>query len=245
MEYILRWFRGQYGVLGDYSYQSMHLITVAVVIVFLIILVIIARSKISDIKKKKLLKAIALFHLVFEVLWRIIFYFINNEPLINLWPMYPCNLGGVLIPIICLFDLTYGKKMFYLFAFMGGIITFAIPDGIFNNSVFVFHILKSILQHTGILAIPLFEYAAGYFRCSIKTVFPTLLGLLVYVFNSGYLSYWIGLEGDFMFLEMKLPCVIEGIPQIVTTTVTAGICLVILSILFNPKEFIKAIKKEN
>lgn len=156
--------------------------------------------------------------------------------------MYPCNLGGVLIPIICLLDLTYGKKMFYLFAFMGGIITFAMPEGIFNNNVFVFPILKSILQHTGILAIPLFEYVADYYRCSIKTTFPTILGLLINVINSGFISYWIGLEGDFMFLEMKLPCVINGVPQIITTTVTAGICLVILSILFNPKEFIKVMK---
>ncbi|MDO4941038.1 MAG: YwaF family protein [Erysipelotrichaceae bacterium] len=245
MDFLLRWLRGEMGVLGDYTYQSMHIITLIVVVIYLIVLAFIAKSNWEDKKKRALLKGIAIFHLVFEILWRLIFYFVCDYPLNELWPMYPCNLGGVIVPIICLLDFTYGKEMFYLFAFTGGIITFAIPDGIFNNSAFVFHILKSILQHTGILAIPLFEYCAGYFKSSIKTIFPTLLGLLIYVFNSGYFAYQLGLEGDFMFLEMKLPCEISGVPQIITTTIAAGICLVILSIIVNPKEFINLVKQRN
>ena len=142
--------------------------------------------------------------------------------------MYPCNLGGILLPIIALAKLRRLKRMFYLFGFLGGVMTFAIPDGIFSTDVLVFPILKSILQHTGLLLIPALECTSGTYRPSLKDMGWIIFGSLIHVVNCEIIVRLMGLTGDYMFLRSSLPFVIPGVPQFITLT---GVALILFSAL--------------
>ena len=114
MDTIRRWFVGDMGTPGAYEYTAMHFIVIAVVVVGVAICAILgANKRISDKSKRKILIGIALFQLAFEVFWRLIYIFVMKCKWVDLYPMYPCNLNGILVPIACLLDNKILKKMFF------------------------------------------------------------------------------------------------------------------------------------
>ena len=121
--------------------------------------------------------------------------------------------------------------MFYLFGFIGGVLTFALPNGIYSSDVMVFPIVKSILQHTGLLLIPLLELGGGTFRPSIRHMGWVVAGLLVHLANCEGIDRLLGFEGDYMFFRSGMPFVIPGVPQYITLSVFALLVLCALSLL--------------
>lgn len=243
------WLVGNLGPESDFQYQAIHIITTIVVVLVTILFAFLgANKKISDKSKKSILISISVFQLVFEVLWRLIFLFVKKTDAINLWPMYPCNVGGILIPLFAILNLNKGKQMFYLFGFVGGILTFAMPEGIFVYDVMVFPILKSVLQHTGLLIIPVFEYASKTFKPSTRYYLWVILGCLIHLFNCEVIDRWFGFEGDYMFFRSGLPFVIPGIPQYITFSIFGATVLYLLSFLCDIKDsllFNKSILKKH
>lgn len=239
---IKNWFNGNMGTPGAYEYQTMHLVVIVVVLVGVSICAILgANKKISDVTKRKILIGIAGFQLAFEVFWRIIYITVNKSPWIDLYPMYPCNLNGILVPIAALLDNKIMKKMFYLFGFIGGILTFAMPDGIFCNTVFVFPILKSVLQHTGLLFIPVFEYASKKYVPNIKDFGWTFLGTLLHFINCEVIDiHVLGLTGDYMFYRSGLPFIIPGVSQYITLT-AFGIIVIVLILMISDVKVTKEV----
>ncbi len=238
------WLIGNMGVQGEYQYQAIHLYSTLAVAAAVAAVAFLASRK--GVNKRRLLVAVCVFQLVFEVLWRIIYLFVARVPVAELWPMYPCNLGGILIPIIALSKWKTGKKMFYLFGFVGGLITFALPEGIFTTEILTFPILKSILQHTGLLMIPAIEYVSGTFRASLRHLGWCVLGCCIHVINCEGIDRLLGLTGDYIFFRSGMPFVIPGVPQFITLSVFAVLVLALLSFLSDRKgsiEFIK-IKKQ-
>lgn len=137
--------------------------------------------------------------------------------------------------------------MFYLFGFVGGVLTFAIPDGIFCRDVMSFPILKSVLQHTGLLLIPMLEYGMGKFRPTLRHMPWVIAGMLIHLLNCEGIDRLLGLTGDYMFLRSGLPFVIPGVPQPITISVFALLVLVVLCFLSDPKgswNTVKSIKKQ-
>ncbi len=229
LQAIENWITGNMGVAGEYQYQAIHLLSTGVVALLVVGCAIYGRAR--GTKKRKLLVAISLFHLAFEVLWRVLYLTVRKAAPVSLWPMYPCNLGGILLPIMALSNWKTGKKMFYLFGFVGGILTFAMPEGIFCSNVLSFPILKSILQHTGLLLIPVLEYADGTFRPTIRDLGWCLLGCCIHVVNCEGIDRLLGFTGDYMFFRSGLPFVIPGIPQFITMSVFGILVLALLSFL--------------
>jgi uncharacterized membrane protein YwaF len=158
--------------------------------------------------------------------------------------MYPCNLGCILIPLFALLDCKRGKQMFYLFGFVGGVLTFAMPDGIFCNDTYVFPILKSVLQHTGLLLIPIVEYVSGSFRPTLKDLGWVILGCLVHLANCEGIDRLLGFTGDYMFFRSGMPFVIPGVPQFITLSVFAVILLALLSFLCDIKGSLAFLKSQ-
>lgn len=233
---FIKWLIGDMGTAGDYSYQAMHLWTVVIVAAVTAVLLIWQRFLCRQPDKKRLLVvAVSIFQIVFEIGWRIIYIIFKDAGFVALWPAYPCNLGGVLIPVIALTNWKTGKKMFYLFAFVGAMLTFAMPNGIFSTSVFVFPILKSVLQHTGILLIPLLEYVSGSYRSTLKDLGWVITGCLVHLVNCEGIVRLMGLTEDYMFFRSGMPFVIPGVPQFITLSVFAILVLTILSFVADVK----------
>ncbi len=227
VQFLYDWLQGSLGTAGEYQYQAIHLVTTLVVAVFVAVAALLGRA--PGGRKRKLLVAVSLFQLGFELLWRLLYLFVRHAEPASLWPMYPCNLGGLLIPVIALCGWEKGKKMFYLFGFVGGVLTFAMPEGIFNSNVLTFPILKSILQHTGLLLIPVLEYADGSYRSSLKDYGWCILGCLIHLVNCEGIDRLLGFTGDYMFLRSGLPVTIPGMPSFLTTSVFALGVLALLS----------------
>ncbi len=247
MDIIRRWFVGDMGTPGAYEYTTMHFIVIAVVLVGVAICAILgANKRISSRSKRKILIGIASFQLAFEVFWRLIYIFVMKCEWVELYPMYPCNLNGILVPIACLLDNKIMKKMFYLFGFIGGVLTFVMPDGIFTTSVFVFPILKSVLQHTGLLFIPVFEYASKKYIPNIKDFFWTFLGTAIHFVNAEIIDIKVlGLTGDYMFYRSGLPFVIPGVSQYITLTVFGIIVVVAILLVSDVKVTKEVFSKKN
>ena len=239
------WLRGSTGTAGEYMYTAMHWWTIAAVAAAIILAIVFVRSHRQDQKAvRRLLVAICLFQLGFEICWRLIYVLVNGDTLRNWWPMYPCNLGGILLPIIALVNHKRGKQMFYLFGFVGGVLTFAMPDGIFCNDTYVFPILKSVLQHTGLLLIPIVEYVSGSFRPTLKDLGWVILGCLVHLANCEGIDRLLGFTGDYMFFRSGMPFVIPGVPQFITLSVFAVILLALLSFLCDIKGSLAFLKSQ-
>ncbi len=233
LQVINNWLIGNMGIPGEYQYQAMHL--VSTVVVLLCVLAVAVYGRAGGTRKRKLLVAICLFQLGFELLWRVIYLTVKKDSLISLWPMYPCNLGGILIPIIALCNWKTGKKMFYLFGFIGGVLTFAMPEGIFCSTVLSFPILKSILQHTGLLLIPVLEYADGTYCTNLKHFGWCMLGCAIHLVNCEGIDRLLGFTGDYMFLRSGLPFVIPGVPSFITMSVFALAVMALLSFFSDRK----------
>ena len=246
-ETLYNWLIGNMGTEGDYIYQSIHLWTLAAVLLATAGILTLGFFLRKDPKaSRRLLVAVAVFQLVFEVAWRLIYVFIKGDDPVWLWPMYPCNLGGILLPLFALLGCKTGKKMFYLFGFVGGVLTFAMPDGIFSNNVFVFPILKSVLQHTGLLLIPALEYIYGTYRPTLKDMGWVVGGCLIHVVNCEGIDRLLGFMEDYMFFRSDLPFVIPGVPQFITLSVFALLVFALLSFLSDIKgslQFLKSRKK--
>ena len=234
---FIDWLRGNLGNEGEYMYKSIHIISTIVVLTVLIIFSIIASiDKISEKNKRRILNSIAIFQLSFEVLWRVIYLFVFNTKLNQLWPMYPCNLGGILIPIIALLNNRTMKDMFYVFGFVGACLTFAMPEGIFCRDVMSFPILKSVLQHTGLLMIPSFEFFSKSYRPTIRRYYLLVIGCLIHFINCELFDRLIGLDGDYMFYRSGIPFTIPGVSQYITLSVFALIVFYIIVFLLNIKD---------
>lgn len=229
-EALRRWLVGDLGVQGEFQYQSIHLYTVLVVAALCVLAALLgSASRLDAARKRRILAGVSIFQLSFELLWRIIYITVKGDSLLCWWPAFPCNVGGIVIPIIALCNWERGKKMFYLFGFVGGVLTFALPEGIFCRDVMSFPILKSVLQHTGLLLIPILEYTQGSFRPTLRHMGWVILGLLLHLLNCEVITRWLGLTGDYMFFRSGLPFVIPGVPQAITLSVFALLVLVALS----------------
>lgn len=243
MQLLYNWLIGNMGTAGEYQYQSIHLYsTLAVVSAVIIALILGLKYRNNPSAHRKMLKAVSIFQLGFEVFWRLIYLLVKGDSILCWWPLYPCNLGGILVPIIALGNWQRGKKMFYLFGFVGGCLTFAIPEGIFSNNVLVFPIVKSILQHTGLLLIPILEYTGNTYRPTLKDMGWVIAGLIVHLVNCEGIDRILGFTGDYMFFRSGMPFVIPGVPQFITLSVFALLVLVLLSIACDPKGSIKFLK---
>ena len=243
------WLIGNMGTAGEYMYTAIHWWTLAAVLAACALIFCFGIAKRQNSKASRaILVAVSLFQLIFEIGWRLIYLFVKGDSVLCWWPMYPCNLGGILLPLIALTGWKTGKKMFYLFGFVGGVLTFAMPDGIFSNNVMVFPIVKSILQHTGLLLIPVLEYISGEYRPSLKDLGWVILGCLVHLINCEGIDRLLGFTGDYMFLRSGLPFVIPGVPQFITMSVFALVVFAILSFLCDIKgsvAFLRSMKKSS
>ena len=227
-----RWLIGDMGTPGNYDYTAIHYWTIAAVAaMFVLFLTAAILLRKHPRQQRKILVGVARYQLAFEVAWRLIYLFVKGDSISCWWPMYPCNLGGILLPIIALVNWQPGKKMFYLFGFVGGVLTFAIADGIFSSDVLVFPIVKSILQHTGLLLIPMLEYVSGTYRPTLKHLGWVILGCLIHLINCEVIDRLLGFTGDYMFFRSGMPFVIPGVPQWITLSIFALLVLSLLSFL--------------
>ncbi|MGI6213892.1 MAG: hypothetical protein ACOYIQ_05020 [Christensenellales bacterium] len=243
-------FKGQFwtgegGVPGDFSYGTIHIVSVIVLAALCIVLTAIGLRK-DQKGKRRIILAIAALGLGFEIFWRAV-WLAQKADLIELYPFYPCNLAGIIIPIIAFTNNRILKELFYFFAFVGGVVTFTIPQGIFTNQYLNFYILKSILQHYAIVLIPFFEFFNKTYQPRFKNFYLTIIGMVIHLFNSEFVPKlaFNKYGTDYIFLRSGLPFVIPGVPGWLTLSVFAIIVVIAAYILMDFKGFLRAIKRKS
>ena len=242
---MIRWLIGDMGTPGEYMYTSIHWYSLAaVVLVFFAAVIFCLCNRQNAGRCRKFLVAVSIFQLSFEILWRLVYLFIKGDSVLCWWPMYPCNLGGILIPLAAILKLRKLKKLFYLFGFVGGVLTFALPEGIFSSNVLVFPILKSILQHTGLLLIPAIELISNTYRPTLKDYGWVIGGCFIHLLNCEGIDRLLGFTGDYMFFRSGMPFVIPGVPQWITLSVFAMLVLAVLSFLCDIPGSVRFIKEK-
>lgn len=240
----VQFWSGDGGIPGDFTYGTVHILSIVFVALLCILLSVFGTKKMGEQGKRKIIVALAFLGLAFELFWRILFL-VQGKGAIELYPFYPCNLAGILVPIIALTNNKTLKEMFYLFAFIGGIVTFAIPDGIFTNQYLTFPILKSILQHCAIIVIPVFEYCSKTYTPKFKNFWLTVCGMLVHLFNSEVMPKVFGQTGtDYIFLRSGLPFIIPGVPGWLTLTIFAIFVVIIFYAILDCKGLKHLIRKK-
>lgn len=226
---------GVEGVPGDYSYGTAHLVSVLILLALCVIFGIVGASKkVSPSAKRKVALGLAWFQLGFEILWRILFLAVGKQ-LYTLYPFYSCNLYGILLPIACIINNKVMKNIFYVFGFIGGVLTFAMPQGIFCNAVIAFPIIKSVVQHFGLILIPLFEYISGGFRQKLKDIWLIYVGCLISIFNGEVMGILLGRPGDYLYMRSDIPFVIPGVPQFITLSVFGALVIFLITMALDPK----------
>jgi hypothetical integral membrane protein (TIGR02206 family) len=231
------------GVPGDFAYGTMHLMATIILIVVAGLLCYVGR-KLSMENRRKVLVVVAFFALALEIFWRGK-WIGRGLPMAELWPLYPCNLGGVLVPLIALFNNKTLKNLFYVLALVGGVVTFIYPLDVFINSELSFDIIKNILQHMFIITIPLFEFVTGQYKPQFKKVWIAMLAIFIYLFNGEVITRWLGLDGDYVFLRAGLPFVIPGVPQVITFGLVVVFGLVVIYAALDPKGCKTVLKRKN
>lgn len=230
-------FYGEGFTMGDYSYGFIHLCFVFGIIVFVLY---VSNNYKTEQSRKKIIRTIAIFQITFEILWRVITISLYGFNLFYLYPFYPCNLNGIIVPIVALYGNKKQKDLFYLFAVIGAIVTFSYPQGIFNFDILTFGILKSMLQHTGIFIIPILEYVFRFYKPKFKNTIYVFIGTFIHVGNSVLIPYLLGMQNtDYMFFNSGLPFTINGVPGFITLSIFAAIILVLVS-YFTDIELVKS-----
>ncbi|HZK39194.1 MAG TPA: YwaF family protein [Clostridia bacterium] len=234
---------GNGGVPGDYSYGKMHIIAFAVLIVVSVTMCIIG-SRLSQKNRRNVLVATAVFAVALEIFWRGV-WIGRGLPMAELWPLFPCNLAGVLVPLIALSNNKTLKNIFYVFAFLGGVTTFVYPYDVFTNSVLNFDIFKSLLQHMLIIIIPAYEFFTGQFKPQFKKVWLSILAMFIHLFNSEYFTRLLGLDGDYIFLRSGIPFVIPCVPQAFILGTLGAIAIVAVYAVMDFKGFKAVLQRKN
>lgn len=231
------------GVPGEFAYGKMHLISVIILIVVTVLMCIVG-SKMSRQNQRKVVVVVSVFALAFEVFWRGVWVG-RGVPLAETWPLFPCHLGAVLVPLIALLNNKTLKEIFYVFAFLGGIVTFFYPLEVFTNSVLNFDIVKNLFHHMLIIFIPVFEFFTGQFKPKFKRVWLGLLAMFFHLLNSEYFSRILGLDGDYIFLRSGIPFVIPGVPQVFIMGTIGGIVIILFYAVLDPKGFKSVLQRKN
>lgn len=233
---------------GDYTYGITHVISFILLIASMIVFTILLKNKTAAYIHKRM-KILAILVLTVYMIRRTISFFHDTSFLVAYWPFYLCNINTICLSLYIIFDWKWGKDFVIVTGFIGGVITFLIPDGIFNDPYLTFPILDSILSHYILVVIPFVLVITKAHRLHIKNMYIPIIGLLITVFNAEVLQkILVGTNYDYLFFHDTIPFTIPNIPQflIISTlmiSVIAGIYLA-SEILINKSLFQKS-KKES
>ena len=190
---------------GSYIYKAPHLVSMAIFIVMLagILVGVYYLAKKSEKHYQTFLKCFAIWMLVFEIVWRVVFLILGDEKT-NIdypwYPAYPCNLNAILIPIAVLCNSKTMKHMFYVFGIVGAVLMMVYPTDIFTQPYIALPPIKSLVQHWNLFVIPCAEILTHHYKVRFRNYWVAWLGMLVHVINSTFLTWILNkIVGDSVF----------------------------------------------
>lgn len=217
-------------VSGDYTYKTTHIIVLVLLILSCIILPIVFKNKRE--KAVKFNRIIGIIMISIYIIRRIC-VIISSKNIWDFYPFYLCNISTIVCFIVSLRG-KYSKFADFCLinGIIGGILTFAMPQGIFTDKYLTVHILDSVISHVGIILIPLVAWSAGLHRIHIKNIWINMIGLALVVFNVEVIQrVFFHRHIDYLFLGESCPIKIPGIPSFLVMGVLYSLTLVIIYLI--------------
>jgi uncharacterized membrane protein YwaF len=206
---------------GEYAYQTTHLLSILAVIVSVIWFTYRLQNhpKEAVFKKMKIIAIIGLsIYLIRRSLW-----LVNNPNILEVyWPFYLCNINTIFLSVWILFGFRKGLDFLIVTGLLGGLFTFAIPDGIFTDRYLTFGIIDSIMSHYTIVVIPLVLLFTKAHKLELRNLYHVAIGLVLTLVNTELIQrLFFQKNFDYLFLRGTIPFTIPNVPQFLIISVLA------------------------
>lgn len=142
-------------------------------------------------------------------------WFIDGENFFKAyWPFYLCNINTIFFCLYQIFGWKKGKDLFLVTGLIGGLFTFLMPNGIFNDKYITYAVIDSVLSHYVIVVLPLVLLITKAHILYFKKLLGVFIGLIIVAINTEFLQDLIvKTENDYLFFRSDMPFTIPGIPQ--------------------------------
>lgn len=224
---ILRKFFFDGFIKGDYTYGSVHVWSIIIMLSLITISVVLLRGK-EEEKVIKITKIVSVVALVIYFIRHLIDGYQSGAYIKSFWPFYICNINTIFLSIWILFDIKFMKDFFIITGMFGAVLMFVVPAGIFNDQYLTISILDSVMSHFTIVYIPIILLSTRVYELDIKRSWQVMLGFAIIIFNVEVLQRLLfNTKIDYLFLRGPLPFTIEGVPQFIIVVLSAIITVYI------------------
>lgn len=214
---------------GDYTGGTVHDITILLLIASCIVFPILLYKK-DKATIYKWMRIISIAMIIVYFVRRLIYVFHGGGIIDNLWPFYLCNVNTIFLGLALIFNWKWGKDFFITTGLIGGLFTFIMPQGQFNDLYPTFPIIDSVLSHYGIVVIPIVLLLTKAHVLEFKNLWKPFVGLLIVLFNVEVIQrLLLPNYHDFLFINSTLPFTIPGVPQFF---IISGLAIVLISSLY-------------
>lgn len=198
---------------GDYTYGTIHVMSIVILLVSLVVTIIWLKGKDKEYINNKL-RYLAIFTLSIYFIRRGVMVYQGDSIIKAFWPFYLCNVNTVFLSIYLIFNIQKGKDFFVITGLAGAVLMFVVPEGVFNDRYLTLKVFDSLLSHYEIIFIPIVLMATKAYELEIKNSWQVIVGLLLVTINVEFLQkILINEHVDYLFLKGTLPFTIDGVHQ--------------------------------
>ncbi len=199
---------------GDYTYGTLHVVSIALMLVSIPLLVLHYRKQTEEVVRRDLV-ILAWITLFFYIIRRGVEVY-QGKPLVEAyWPFYLCNVNTVGLSLLLIFDIRKGRDFFLVTGMSGAILMFVVPEGVFNDRYLTLQIFESLLSHYMIFIVPIILFTTRRHDLDVRNAWQAVLGLLLVLFNVEFLQELVtGRYVDYLFLSGPIDLSLWGIPQV-------------------------------
>jgi hypothetical protein len=218
---------------GYKIFGPVHILWIIVPILFLIGLAFLARKNKTWGKWILLVLAISLLVMRF-VKYIILKPFFWDEGWISVIPFELCTIMTYIFPFTIFFKTDKLNRYIYPLAVLGGTVTIAYSEWIFNGRGMDVDKLESLLAHWIIIYIPFVRIAMGQFKLKFKEIYKPVIALIILVAYAWLANTYFTPGSNHMFLRSNpLPFQIPGIHHIFTLGLVFIALIILLYFPFN------------
>ena len=210
---FLRKFAYEGFVPGDYTDGTLHILSIILVIASITFFSLYFKNK-DPKKMDKVFKIISIVALSIYV-FRRSFWVINGQNFFEAyWPFYLCNVNTIFFSLYQIFGWKKGKDFFLVTGLIGGIFTFLMPNGIYDDKYLTLPVIDSVLSHYVIVVIPLVLLITKNHILKPKGLISVFIGLIIVTINVEFVQRLLfNTQNDYLFFRSNMPFTISGVPQ--------------------------------
>src|SRR5690554_7684485 len=161
---------------GEYNYELVHILSLIFLLISIVYLSL--RYKDKHAKLDKLLKVMSIVILFIYLFRRLINVFLGTNVFEAYWQFYLCNVNTIFLCLYQIFGWKKGKDFFLVTGLIGGLFTFFMPNGMFDDKYITLQALDSVLSHYVIFVVPLVLFFTKSHILQLKNMYQVYIGLL-------------------------------------------------------------------